>query len=250
MAFDVTAAAESRPNVVFLFSDDNCGAHGFGDKVIPYEEGSKSPLLIYDPRLPKQHAGQLCDAVTGNVDMAATILALAGIPAPDGIDGKNLLPLLTDPPGQVREFLPLFNFWGIESAQSMAVVTPEWKYIYWYYGGDDMTPTEELFHVGQDRYEMKNLAADPRHAQQLAAMRTMYDAQRDQLARDVITGHGYENYPILFQRGVNWAEKVRLVATADKKAVKKGKEETSIGRPTMTNSPARIADVGGCSLVL
>ena len=104
-----------------IFTSDNgynCVAHGFSDKVIRYEEGSKSPLLIYDPRLP------------------------------------------------------------------MAVVTPEWKYIYWYYGGDGMMPTEELVHVGQDRYEMKNLAANLRQAEQLAAMRTMNDAQRDQPAHN------------------------------------------------------------------
>ena len=41
--------------------------------------------------------------------MAATIFAISGVPAPEAIDGKNLLPLLTDPAGQVREFLPLFN---------------------------------------------------------------------------------------------------------------------------------------------
>ena len=83
--------------------------------------------------------------------MAATIFALAGVPAPEGIDGKSLLPLLTNPKGQVREVLPLFNFWGIPSAQSMAVVTPEWKYIYWYYGGQGMKPTEEFFHLTKDR---------------------------------------------------------------------------------------------------
>ena len=103
-------------------------------KCIPYEEGSKSPLIIYDPRLPAEHDGKTCEAVTGNIDMAATIFALAGEAAPAGIDGKNLLPLLTNPAGKVRDVLPLFNFWGIASAQSMAVVTPEWKYIYWYYG--------------------------------------------------------------------------------------------------------------------
>ena len=60
----------------------------------------------------------------------------------------------------MREVLPLFNFWGAPSAQSMAVVTPEWKYIYWYYGAGGMRPTEELFHLGQDRFEMTNLATE------------------------------------------------------------------------------------------
>ena len=50
----------------------------------------------------------------------------------------------------MREVLLLFNFWGKKSVQSMAVVTPEWKYIHWYYGGDGMNPTDELFHLGKN----------------------------------------------------------------------------------------------------
>jgi arylsulfatase A-like enzyme len=204
-------------NTVIIFTSDNgynSGSHGFGDKVIPYEEGSKSPLIIYDPRLPRQHAGAVSEAITANVDMAATIFALAGVPAPDGIDGKNLLPLLTDPKGRVRDVLPLFNFWGIRSAQSMAVVTPEWKYIYWYYGGDGMTPTEELFHVGSDRYEMATLAKEPDYARELATMRRSYDTELAALKATVVKNHGYEAYPILFSRTAPWDEKAPLLKTS------------------------------------
>ena len=86
------SSTSAKPNIIFL-----------------YEEGSKAPLIIYDPRLPKAYAGNVRAAVTANVDMAPTIFALAGVPAPADIDGKNLLPLVTNPKGQVREFLPLFN---------------------------------------------------------------------------------------------------------------------------------------------
>ena len=166
-------------NTVIIFTSDNgynAGSHGFGDKVIPYEEGSKAPLIIYDPRLPAEKNGKSCAAVTGNIDMAATIFALAGEPAPEGIDGKSLLPLLTNPAAKVRDFLPLFNFWGIPSAQSMAIVTPEWKYIHWYYG-EGMKPTEELFHLSGDRDEMTNSAGDAKHSVTLETMRRQYDAE-------------------------------------------------------------------------
>jgi len=201
-------------NTIIIFTSDNgynCGAHGFGDKVLPYEEASKSPLLIYDPRLPKGHAGNVSAAVTGNVDMAPTILALAGVPAPDNLDGRNLLPLLANPGGQVRDFLPLFNFWGIESAQSMAVVSPEWKFIYWYYGGKDMTPVEELFHVGLDRFELQLVTAGVEHGPQVETMRRYYDTQLDHITHQVVQGHGYEPYPTLFNRAVVWSEKVPLL---------------------------------------
>ncbi len=196
-------------NTVIIFTSDNgynSGSHGFGDKVLPYEEGSMSPLIIYDPRLPEKDAGSSSDAITANVDMAATILALAGVAAPEDIDGKNLLPLLTDPKGQVREALPLFNFWGAKSAQSMAVVTPEWKYIFWFYG-EGMKPTEELFNVGRDEYEMTNLAGDPGYRESLNAMRASYDAELAAIKSKVVKGHGYERYPMLFDRTIPWTEK-------------------------------------------
>jgi arylsulfatase A-like enzyme len=212
-------------NTVIIMTSDNgynSGSHGFGDKVIPYEEGSKSPLIIYDPRLPKQHAGTVSEAVTANVDMAATIFALSGVPAPANIDGKNLLPLLATPEGHVRDVLPLFNFWGIQSAQSMAVVTPEWKYIYWHYGGDGMRPTEELFHVGQDRHEMATLANEADYATELAAMRRHYDAALAAVKANAVQGHGYEAYPILFDRTVGWDQKASLLKAAKPKGADEG----------------------------
>lgn len=205
-------------NTVIIFTSDNgynSGSHGFGDKVIPYEEGSKSPLIIYDPRLTRQHAGQISDALTANIDMAATMLALAGVAPPAGIDGKSLLPLLTNPVGEVRAVLPLFNFWGIPSAQSMAVVTREWKYIYWYYAGDGMQPTEELFHIGQDRFEMKTLAADPRYASELTKMRHSYDTELATIRDKVVKGHGHEPYPVLFSRTTAWEQKELLPKTIE-----------------------------------
>jgi len=204
----------AQDTVIILTSDNgyNSGSHGFGDKVIPYEEGSKSPLLIYDPRLPKEHAGKVCDALTGNVDMCATIFGLSGVPAPDGIDGKNLMPLLANPSGKVRDWLPLFNHWGIASAQSMAVVNPEWKYIYWFHAGG-MKPTEELFHLRADPGEMVNVAAVPEVSTTLEAMRKAYDTELATLASQVISGHGYERYPQLFDRSIPWEQKAALLKT-------------------------------------
>ena len=200
-------------NTVIIFTSDNgynAGSHGFGDKVIPYEEGSKAPLIIYDPRLPAEKNGKACSAVTGNIDLAPTLLALAGEPAPAGLDGRSLLPLLADPTGRVRDSLPLFNFWGTPSAQSMAVVTPEWKYIYWYYGVG-MQPTEELFHLTEDRSEMANVAADPRHAGVLAKLRADYDAQLAAIEPSFARNHAYDHYPVLFSRTAPWDRKSGLL---------------------------------------
>jgi arylsulfatase A-like enzyme len=218
-------------NTVIIFTSDNgynAGAHGFGDKVIPYEESAKAPLVIYDPRLPTKQNGESCEALTANVDMASTILALAGSQPPADIDGKNLLPLLTKSTDKVRDYLPLFNFWGIDSAQAMAVVAPEWKYIYWYYG-KAMTPTEELFHLGNDQYEMTNAAANKDYAKELATMRAHYDDQVAKIAERFVPNHGYDPYATLFDRRLPWAQKEELLPL--KKVASKGGGEGSEDKP-------------------
>lgn len=201
-------------NTVIIFTSDNgynCGAHGFSDKVLPYEEGSKSPLIIYDPRLSKQHAGAVCDALTGNVDMAATICSFARVSTPEAIDGRDLRPLLLDPESQVRDALPLFNFWGIESAQSMAVMTQRWKYVYWYFGGNDLQPTEELFNLSNDRFEMANRASQLNYASDLALMRQLYDSEIESIRAKAVDDHGHRPYAILFSRIASWDQKAPLL---------------------------------------
>ncbi len=200
-------------NTIIIFTSDNgynCGAHGFGDKVLPYEEASRAPLIIYDPRLPKSGAARVCPALTANVDLAPTILALAGVPAPEGMDGRNLQPLLANPSLSVRESLPLFNFWGIPSAQSMAVVTRDWKYVYWYYG-EGMSPTEELFQLTNDPLEMSNVATEPRSAAALEFLRGEYDREVAALRTGANPAHGHARYRILFDRSTPWSEKSALL---------------------------------------
>jgi hypothetical protein len=99
----------------------------------------------------------------------------------------------------------------------MAVVSSEWKYIHWYYGGGvgknsaAMKPAEEFFFLAKDRIEMTNLAGDSKFAGQLAAARDAYDAELAAMKAKVIKGHGYEPYPVLFDRTSSWETKEPLL---------------------------------------
>ena len=123
-------------NTVFIFTSDNgffCGLHGYGSKVLPYEESTNVPLIIYDPRHSSSGENLRSDALTANIDMAPTILDLAGLKVPEGIDGVSLLPLLDNPKADVRETAALINVWGPKAAHSYGVVTKDYKYLYWPY---------------------------------------------------------------------------------------------------------------------
>lgn len=201
-------------NTVIIFTSDNgysCGAHGFGGKVLPYEEASRSPLIIYDPRQPKSKRGQERTLVTGNIDMAPTIIELAGLSVPKECDGVSLRLEIQKAGSVKRKSIALTNLWGNREIQEMAVVTPEWKYIYWSYESKTMRPTEELFHVAKDRREMKNLAGSPEHAAKLKEMRAMYDRHFAHLKSHVVDYNRYGLYKTLFNRKATLKDKAALL---------------------------------------
>ncbi|MGE9269818.1 MAG: sulfatase family protein [Verrucomicrobiales bacterium] len=191
-------------NTVIIYTSDNgfiCGSHGFGSKVLPMEESSRAPLMIFDPR-DGAAKGKRTAALTGNIDFAPTILELAGVEIPDNMDGESLLPLLEDPSTDVREQLAFMNLFGNLATHSLTVLTKEMKYTYWWYGDQNMEPTEELFHLTKDPLEMTNLARNPEAAQALQVMRKKYDAELDLWKSEAVGYNNYRRYGQLFDRGI------------------------------------------------
>ncbi len=192
-------------NTVIIFSSDNGyfnGSHGLGCKVLPYEEGARVPLIISDPRMGESGPNRKTSALSGSVDITATILDLAGIRIPSEYDGKSLLPLLHDPDTPVRETLPIIQVWGPEATQCLTVMDEKYKYIYWYFEDDEKNiyATEELFNLHEDPYEMVNQAKNSEYRDQLNRMRTIYDRQLEHWKTEGVKYNGYEKYGILFQR--------------------------------------------------
>ncbi|MDP7254493.1 MAG: sulfatase [Planctomycetota bacterium] len=201
-------------NTVIIYTSDNgflCGSHGYGSKVLPYEEASRVPLIIYDPRHKNSGRRLRSQALTGNVDFAPTILALAGLPAPKNIDGKSLLPLYSNPATSIHESLPLINVWGPAATHSLAIVTKDWKYIFWGYAEGDLKPAEELYHTDKDPLEFTNQAGNPEYAEALKTMRRNYDAALDRWKKEAVEYHGYKKFGVLFDREITWVKKQQLL---------------------------------------
>ena len=149
--------------------------------------------------------------------MAPTILSLAGLPIPKNMDGVSLVAELRQPHAVKRESLSLMNFWGNSEIRELAVVTREWKYVFWSFESQQMRPTEELFHVGKDRLEMKNLVGDAKYADRLQTMRALYDKHFQHLKANVVDFHGYRKYRILFDRKATREQKAPLLKSPLKK---------------------------------
>lgn len=199
-------------STVIIYTSDNgflCGSHGYASKVLPYEEASRVPLIIYDPRHANSGKQLRTASLTGNIDFAPTILALAGIEALPNMDGRNLMPIYDDIGAEIHQALPLINVWGPRAAQAMGIVTKDMKYIYWGYAGEGMTPTEEFYYTAKDPLELENLASDPQYSADLQAMQARYDQAVLQWKTDAVPYHNYQRYGILFDRHLSWEEKQR-----------------------------------------
>ena len=207
MIRDALVEAGVEKKTVIIFTSDNgffCGSHGYGSKVLPYEEASRVPLIVVDPRHPSAGKKLRSSALTANIDFAPTILELAGLKPPANMDGKSLLPLLDKPDGAIHDSIMLINVWGPDACHSLSVVTRDWKYIFWPYAAKGFEPTEELYHLAQDRGELKNEAKNPAAGETLKEMREVYDAAVAQWKRDAVPYHGYRPYGDHFDRTKTW----------------------------------------------
>jgi arylsulfatase A-like enzyme len=212
-------------NTIIIFTTDNgysTGAHGFGGKVMPYEEGAKGPLLIYAPGSKSFKKGWVSTALTGNIDMAPTILEFAGVPIPENMDGKSLVSLVENKNATVKDDQAIIQAWGEDPTHALTVVSGDYKYLYWFYG-EGMQPAEELYNLKEDRYEMNNLATDYKSAKKLAEMQKLYDRYVETWKNDAVETGNYPVYGSLYDRHVPWTVKRELMQV-DKKAKKKAEK--------------------------
>ncbi len=215
-------------NTVVIFTSDNgflCGSHGYGSKVLPYEESARVPLIIYDPRHANSGRNLRSRALTGNVDMAPTIMDLAGIRQPPGMDGRSLMSLYDDPAGKVHDALPLINVWGPAEVHSLGVVTKDEKYIYWPYAGEGFQATEELYHLGKDPAEMRNLAPGDGYEDLLDEMRKIYDGFVRQWQMEAVPYHNYLPFGVFFDRAIPWENKRAAFETRKEKGRGRPKQQ-------------------------
>lgn len=154
-------------NTVVIFMSDNgyyLGERHLLDKRTAYEESIRIPLLIRAPSLGGN--GRVEDHVVLNIDLAPTILDLAGVPVPGAVQGVSLRPFLENrSPATWRDGFFYRYYYDATypyAAGVAAVRTTDAKLIR-YPGREDWT---EVFDLRADPYELRNLANDP-HAAEL-----------------------------------------------------------------------------------
>ena len=130
-----------------------------------YESAVRVPMIVWRPGT---IAARRITPLVRTIDLAPTLLALAGAPAFDGVPGRNLVPLMqgrpqSEPGGAYAEtyFPQLFMNWS----PLRSLRDDRWKFI--------DAPDPELYDLSADAAETINLAG--REPARLAAMRRALD---------------------------------------------------------------------------
>jgi len=142
-------------DTIVVFTSDHghmLWSQGVDQIDLPYEEASRIPLLIRDPR--RIRAGTI-DTLISNVDFAPTLLALCGLEPPKGMQGVNLAKLLTSNTGVSPESIYAEGGLGQPHEWRM-IVRGRYKLVV-----DSALRPTHLYDLSRDQYEQENLVEMP-----------------------------------------------------------------------------------------
>jgi N-acetylglucosamine-6-sulfatase len=160
-------------NTVVIFSSDNgyfMGEHTFKDKRLAYENSMRVPMLIRYPKFftSKSVISNQCL----NIDVAPTILDIAGIQKPDYMQGESMFGLLNGEADDDWRKSFLFEYykdaeWPHAGPNQVAVRTMEFKLVESFIKND----IDELYDLINDPGEMNNLINDARFNEKASELR-------------------------------------------------------------------------------
>jgi arylsulfatase A-like enzyme len=169
-------------NTIIIFTGDNgmyLGEHGLAGKWYGHEESIRIPLIIYDPREENKIKGIASDKIALNIDIAPTILNLAGVDVPEGMQGVDLIDLAEggDPSLEREDFFYEHKFMGSPGIpQVEGVVAKETKYMKFI-----EHDYEELYDLKADRLEKKNVAGEEDYQEELLKLRARYQELKEEV---------------------------------------------------------------------
>ncbi|MFK7743345.1 MAG: sulfatase [Planctomycetota bacterium] len=161
-----------KENTLIIYSSDQgffLGEHGWYDKRWMYEECFKMPLVMSWPgHLP---TGVELPQLTQNIDFAPTFLDLAGVPVPEDMHGKSLVPLFEAAREDKVDEVPFRDavYYHYYESQSVHMVpamygvrTDRYKLVRYY---EPQWDTWELFDLVKDPDERISVYGDPAYAE-------------------------------------------------------------------------------------
>ena len=155
-------------NTVVIFTTDHgehLGDHWLIYKCLPYDELTHLPMIWQCPS--RFNSGSRSDGIVSHVDLMPTVLDLAGIGNPRGVQGVSYRQALegSDFEGRPYAYLEDDEIGPKGPAYLRTLWTPKYRMSY------HLPESEgELFHLGDDPNEFVNRWCDPRYREARAHM--------------------------------------------------------------------------------
>lgn len=143
-------SGRAQNTIIVLWGDHgyHLGEKSRWRKSTLWERATNTPLIVVAPGITTP--GSRSSRPVSLMDIYPTLAELAGLTAPDYVEGRSLMPLLVDP--QAQWDTPAVSTYGYDNH---AVITEQHRYIRYADG------TEELYDTVADPNEWHNLADDP-----------------------------------------------------------------------------------------
>lgn len=150
---DALEKSQYKDNTIIVVWGDhgwNLGEKETWRKFNLWEESTRAPLILVAPDVTEP--GKVCNAPVDFLTIYPTLCELAGLPIPEHVEGKSIVPLLKDPKAK-------WDGVAVTTYRYMnhSVRTDQWRYTRY----DD--GSEELYDHSKDEYEWNNLASQPQY---------------------------------------------------------------------------------------
>ncbi len=169
-------------NTIVVYASDQgffLGEHGWFDKRWILEPSLRTPLLVRWPGVVQP--GSICSKIVSVLDFAQTFLEMAGLPQPEEMQGRSLVPLLRgESPADWRTsfYYPYYEYPTPHRVRPhYGVVTERYKLVHFYRPDVD---DWELYDLQADPQETKNFIHDPACAKIVANLKTELQHLRQQ----------------------------------------------------------------------
>ena len=175
IVFDALKSSGHWEDTVVIFTSDHgyhLGEHFLWGKVTLFDIGTRVPFLVRVPGLTK--GGTESEAMVELVDIYPTLVDVAGLEPPAGLQGVSLRPLLNHPERRGKKKVA-YTVVTRGSKLGYAVRNQNWRYSKWPDG-------EELYNLNNDPEEKKNLVSFPHVAERVAEFRAFLAGKQEQAA--------------------------------------------------------------------
>ena len=147
---------------VFFMSDNGwlMGDHAMTSKSLPFDQSSRVPMMVMGPNVDR---GRVDDRQVSNVDIAPTILDIAGAAVPDSMQGRSLMGMFGDNgSGAGVRNTNIVEIWKSTFAGNKPILAGydgRYEVFYTYdIQSDELPSFVEIYDTRNDPWELNNLA--------------------------------------------------------------------------------------------